>query len=58
MTKTQLKYLRHIEKSGYMSVSTIDAMLWRRRQILDNMVSHGLLRKYRISPSYDGYAKA
>lgn len=56
--RTQKKYLEQIAISGYISVSTIDSMLWRKRQTLDEMTSKGLLVKYRVSPSYDGYRAA
>jgi len=56
--KTQRKYLKQIALSGYISVSTIDSMLWRKRQILDEMTVNGLIVKYRVSPSYDGYRAA
>lgn len=58
MTNTEKKYLNQIQASGYISVSKIDSLYWRRRQILNDMVGRGILRMYSISPSYDGYALA
>lgn len=54
-TKTQRKYLKQINKIGAIFVSSIDPLVWRKRQILDAMTVAGELVKYQVSPSYDGY---
>jgi hypothetical protein len=54
-TKTQRKYLKQITDNGYIFVSSIDPLVWRKRQILDAMTVAGDLIKYQVSPSYDGY---
>lgn len=57
-TKTEQEYLKQISEKGYMFVSSIDPLVWRKRQILDSMVLSGDLAKYQVSQSYDGYRMA
>lgn len=55
LTKTQVKHLERIAQHGYVSVSRIDPLAWRKRKSLDDLTIQGVLVKYAISPSYDGY---
>lgn len=55
MTKSQKKYIEQIKDQGFVAVSRINPLFWRQRMILDEMVMNGILLKYVISPSYDGY---
>lgn len=58
LTKTERKYIAQIKEKGWMSVSSIDSLVWRKRQILDGLVLSGDLIKYQATPSYDGYRMA
>lgn len=58
LTKTERMYIAKIKENGWMSVSSIDSLVWRKRQILDGLVTLGILAKYQVSPSYDGYRMA
>jgi hypothetical protein len=55
LSKTERKYLAQIKDKGWINVSSIDSLVWRKRQILDGLVMAGMLAKYQVSPSYDGY---
>lgn len=55
LTTAQVARVLRIKERGYESVSSIDPLMWRKRKVLDALVVAGVLIKYTISPSYDGY---
>lgn len=55
LTKTESKHIDLIRKLGWISVARRDPLFWKKRQTLDGLVDRGLLVKYWVSSTYDGY---